>query len=354
AQTIYASLNACASETVVYERKVLRLPDGGVCTISLDFYPSLAEHPLCDDEPIVIALSGLTGGSDESYIIELMKGLRTRSSDGPSLRGVVCNFRGCAGTPLTTPRLYHGGTTDDLRCAILYLTTTFPNRRLFGVGFSLGSNLLVKYAGEEGESCPLSGIISLANIWDYVQGMKHIESGTWINRFFYQYVLGHSLRRLVRANLSAFTRPCTSSGPTLSTTEAPFTTTTSLLNPSRLHAFLTTLFIPFRTFIQLFTCDLHGFVNPEDYYAKVSCVRYLERVEVPCLAVNSMDDPFVPPDCLPLCQTLNSKWVVLAATEKGGHVGWIEKDGGRWYIRPAREFIHALLKVSHQGTSHLI
>ncbi len=31
----------------------------------------------------------------------------------------------------------------------------FPNRPLFGIGFSLGANIMTNYVGEEGANCPL-------------------------------------------------------------------------------------------------------------------------------------------------------------------------------------------------------
>jgi hypothetical protein len=62
----------------------------------------------------------------------------------------LCNFV-ClgAGVPITSPLMYSAGHTDDTRQALLYVAHQFPNAKLLGLGFSLGSNLLTKYLGEE-------------------------------------------------------------------------------------------------------------------------------------------------------------------------------------------------------------
>lgn len=70
--------------------------------------------------------------------------------------GVVVNFRGCAFTEISgredaPKQLYHGGWTNDLRCALSFLSHYAPNAPLHGTGFSLGANILARYLGEEGE-----------------------------------------------------------------------------------------------------------------------------------------------------------------------------------------------------------
>ncbi len=52
----------------------------------------------------------------------------------------------CAGaeSELLTPQIYNGAYTDDLRSALKYIKSKIPNALLVGIGFSLGSNVLVK------------------------------------------------------------------------------------------------------------------------------------------------------------------------------------------------------------------
>lgn len=55
------------------------------------------------------------------------------------------NFRGCADSDIITPQMYNGGYTDDLRTCLTHIQKRLaPNTPLVGIGFSLGSNVLVK------------------------------------------------------------------------------------------------------------------------------------------------------------------------------------------------------------------
>jgi hypothetical protein len=82
-------------DKVVYERTLLRLPDGG--TIGLDVTPTTEEAPdLSSDTPIVVVQHGLTGGSYESYVRAILAAACSpKSKGGLGYRGVVINFRGC-------------------------------------------------------------------------------------------------------------------------------------------------------------------------------------------------------------------------------------------------------------------
>lgn|ERR1700722_411820 len=67
-----------------------------------------------------------------------------------------------AGVPITSPQLYSGGYTDDIRQAMMYIAKHYPNTPLIGLGFSLGANILTRYIAEEGENCRLVGGCILA------------------------------------------------------------------------------------------------------------------------------------------------------------------------------------------------
>ena len=47
------------------------------------------------------------------------------------------------------------GYTEDLRRVIARLKRRYPHHRLVAAGFSLGSNYLTKFVGEEGADCAL-------------------------------------------------------------------------------------------------------------------------------------------------------------------------------------------------------
>lgn len=106
------------------------------------------------DRPILIALHGISGGSHELYVREvldpLINGRRVVPGgvDAEDERGIlawdclVVNARGCANSPVTTDRLFNARASWDVRQVVAWLHQAFPRRRLFAVGFSLGGNIL--------------------------------------------------------------------------------------------------------------------------------------------------------------------------------------------------------------------
>lgn len=98
----------------------------------------LAALPSDDTKPMLVALHGLSGGSHEIYLRHVVHPL---VADG-SWEACVVNSRGCAQTKISSGVLYNARATWDVRQAVKWLRKTFPNRPLFGIGFSLGANIL--------------------------------------------------------------------------------------------------------------------------------------------------------------------------------------------------------------------
>lgn len=68
--TMYSSVAALNYHHLQYSRHLLRVPDGG--TISLDFTPPITPEQPIDDRPILVVLHGLTGGSHENYVRDIL------------------------------------------------------------------------------------------------------------------------------------------------------------------------------------------------------------------------------------------------------------------------------------------
>lgn len=91
-----------------------------------------------DSKPMLVALHGLSGGSYEIYLRHVLAPL---IGDG-GWEVCVINSRGCAMSKITTSMLYNARATWDIRMMVKWLRKTFPNRPLFGIGFSLGANMM--------------------------------------------------------------------------------------------------------------------------------------------------------------------------------------------------------------------
>ncbi|KAI0643883.1 AB-hydrolase YheT, partial [Trametes meyenii] len=342
AQTMYSSIADFSKvDPVVYERKLLRLPDQGI--VAVDISPPLESRPISPAEDVLLVAHGLTGGSHEAYVrAVLAKVIPAKDARGLGLRAVVLNYRGCNGTPVATPKLYHAGSSDDVRHVVLWICRTFPQCRIYGLGwFSLGGNILTKYAAEEGDDCPLQALVTLANPWNFVSGCYHLPS-TFLGRFVYRYVLGGALRRLLQLHHRVF----------LHAASLPVG-----ISRARIEEILKWRRITLGQYDELVTAPLYGFRDALDYYEQISSARVVRDVRIPCLAINSIDGPITGKGCLPIHEVQENPWIVLAVTRTGGHLGWYERspDGGRvarWYVKPVTQFLAALLEYGLEERAH--
>ncbi|KVH94043.1 hypothetical protein Ccrd_003900 [Cynara cardunculus var. scolymus] len=142
-----------------YQRLCVNTDDGGV--VSLDWPANLTlthEHGL--DTTIFIVPGTSDGSMDEnvrSFVYECLK------------RGcfpIVMNPRGCARSPLTTPRLFTAADSDDIRTTVQFINKARPWTTLMGVGLGYGANMLTKYLAEVGEKTPLTAATCLDNPFD--------------------------------------------------------------------------------------------------------------------------------------------------------------------------------------------
>lgn len=91
-----------------------------------------------DSKPMLVVLHGLSGGSHEVYLRHAI----TPLVESGKWEVCVVNSRGCAMSKITTGLLYNARATWDVRQTTKWLRKTYPNRPLFGLGFSLGACIL--------------------------------------------------------------------------------------------------------------------------------------------------------------------------------------------------------------------
>lgn len=99
---------------------------------------SPAAPPLGD----VLLLHGLEGSSQGGYMLSMAQQLLVAG-----FRTHRVNMRGCGGTEHLTDTLYHSGLTDDVRWLVEHFRDQ-GRAPVFVVGFSLGGNVTLKFAGE--------------------------------------------------------------------------------------------------------------------------------------------------------------------------------------------------------------
>lgn len=135
-----------------------------------------------DTKPLLITLHGLSGGSYEVYLRHVLAPLVAQTEEGEKAGGLsggdwealVVNSRGCAGAKITTSILYNARATWDVRQVVKWARKTYPKRPLFGIGFSLGANILTNVCSK-----PLYfSVCSEPNIFMFSTSVKKATSAS--------------------------------------------------------------------------------------------------------------------------------------------------------------------------------
>jgi hypothetical protein len=219
------------------------------------------------------------------------------------LRAVRVNHRGCGSGTGFARRPYHSGRSDDVRTVLEWLAREQPPSPVTLAGFSLGGNVVLKLAGEDGSSptANLDSLLAVAAPIDLDACATLIEQPR--NRMYDSYFV----RRLV-----ADARERQRFFPDLPPPDFP----------SRMTV---------RIFDDYYTAPRSGFRNSADYYARASSAPLVARITVPTLMLTARDDPFIavaPYEALP-----SSSELELHITEHGGHLGYLGFTGRAWDYR---------------------
>ena len=261
----------------------------------------------CDSNtqsPLVVLLHGLTGCSNSTYIIGLQHQLTAMG-----WQSVVINFRGCSGVPNHLPRSYHSGDSAELKAVLSRLNKRFSGRTLAAVGYSLGGNVLLKYQGEEGKNSLLSCAVAVSVPFRLDLCAKRMNQGFskfYRNRFLRQ------LQQQLSEKLHYFQ---------YQGWKEKALAIQSLANLPKITTF--------QEFDHKITAPLHGFASGNDYYQQCSSRFYLNGISSPTLILHAKDDPFMLEEAIPKPSEL-SKDTCLELTEKGGHVGFVSSQQGRF------------------------
>lgn len=251
--------------------------------------------------PHLLVLHGLEGKITAKYAHGLLAQANARGWSGDLLM-----FRTCDGEPNSARRLYHSGETTDTDFVVRRLLAEHPELRLVICGVSLGGNVLLKWLGELGEQRlpQLRAVVAASVPFDLEAGSRYMEHG------FARIYVAHFLKTLRTKTLEKLER-------------YPDLCDRMKLLDAR----------TFWEFDDAVTGPVHSFAGAHDYYAKSSSIQFLERVRVPTLLLNALDDPFLPRAVLERVSAIvaQNPALTLELTRAGGHVGWIA--GQPWQPR---------------------
>ena len=284
-QTIWPALYARRAKgpRPLYRRERWATPDGDF--IDVDWLQGPPQHTL------LVLFHGLEGSSRSHYAEAFADFARERG-----VAFAVPHFRGCSGEINLGPRAYHSGDFEEIGW-ILSQFRAVHQGPMVAVGISLGGNALMRWAGEMGAAAAqvVTAVASVCAPLDLTASGHAIGRG--FNRQVYTRMFLRTMKPKAMKKLA----------------QHPGLFNARVLQAARdLHEF-----------DDVFTAPLHGFKNTDDYWARASAKPYLPRIRIPALAVNALNDPFVPAASLPKAGEVGP-CVTLWQPAHGGHVGFAE------------------------------
>ncbi|MCH8557740.1 MAG: alpha/beta fold hydrolase [Balneolia bacterium] len=292
-QTIWPSLFRRVDQPA-FERVRILTPDDDF--LDIDRYGNTGKRA-------VIISHGLEGNSSRAYVLGMTRAFLSASYDV-----FAWNFRGCSGEMNLKPRFYHSGDTGDLETVAKYaINEGYSDITL--IGFSMGGNMSLKYAGEQGDALPdeIRRICCFSVPCDLTSSALKLATaggGIYMKRFM----------RMLKAKI----RQKAAIMPDAITLEGLDNMTT------------------FEEFDNAYTAPLHGFKDAYDYWDRASCKHVLTEIRRPALLVNALNDPFLTEACYPYEAASVNPYFRLETPEHGGHSGFPLFNGNGLYWHEIR------------------
>ena len=253
-------------------------------------------QPKPKEHPTLVMWHGMEGSTSSAYMLTTAdKAFRA------GFNVVRVNFRNCGGTEHLSPTLYHGGLSADLRVVIAELIEQDQLSQLFIAGFSLGGNMVLKLAGEYGRNPPpeLKAVCAVSPSIDLRASTNLMaQRRNWI----YDQDFLRRLKNRIRVKEKLFPARYDSTGlESIRTMEQ---------------------------FDNSYVAPAFGFADANEYYAKASSLPYISRIRIPTLIIHAEDDPFIPFEPMRDPSIAANPYVLLLATERGGHVAFVSVHAG--------------------------
>ncbi|MBO4344224.1 MAG: alpha/beta fold hydrolase [Victivallales bacterium] len=298
-QTIFPSyFRKC--ESVDYEREDFTAPDG---------LPILLDWSRRGSRKLLIINHGLCGYTQRHYVLSTVRAFNAIGWDC-----LAWNYRGTGRTVTDRLQFTCNDSTDQMQWVTEHAIAEHGYEKVAFCGFSMGGNICLLYLEREADSLPkeIVGAVFVGATMDiHASAMK--KKGFMVRIYEKHFV--KMLDRIMIAKHEQF--------------------------PDKLNIDGIENVTTMKQFDDRFTAPIMGFKDAFDYWEKTSACRWLDRLSVPVLIVNPLDDPFLHGLDYPFEEARRSKFLYLETPKHGGHCGFITpgKDNEWWPIKRMKEFI---------------
>ena len=295
-QTILGNLLTGVPRTPRVYKRTVALPDGD--RIMLHETAPRRISPLPPGEgsgvrlraPIALLVHGLGGSHRSGYMTRM-----TNRLGDLGWRVFRMDLRGAGAGIRLARRFYNAACSEDVRIVVENLSVAFPDTPLTVLGFSLGGNIALKFAGELAAR-PLPSLRAVATIAPPIDLVRCSEL---LARFpFYDAFYVHHLTSQVTQHQQYLP-------------DVP-----KVVFPRRMNL---------RQFDDFYTAPRWGYADALDYYRQASALPWIPAIRVPTFILAARDDPFVAVEPFETLPALTAVEIHISA--HGGHLGFLGRDG---------------------------
>lgn len=270
-----------------------------------------SQRPIGQPRGHLVMVHGLEGSGQSGYIVSMAW---TALNAGFITHRF--HMRTCAGTEQHCKTLYHAGLTSDLRSFLTQLRAE-PGEEsrlpVFLAGYSLGGNVVLKLAGEIGDTDLIQGVCGISVPIDLARCTRRMQDP---DNLLYE-------RRFVKR----MKKRMTATGRYTKAELAPCKTIWDI--DDRI------------------TAPSFGFQGAAHYYGTQSAINFLHQIRVPTLLIQSRDDTYIPFEMYSHPSITENPCIRLLTTEYGGHLGFLSRRGlpRFWLDGTILEFIQNELRT---------
>lgn len=259
-----------------------------------------------EDKAAVVLVHGLTGSASSDYILNSAQAFLSRGHHVLRL-----NMRAAGPDLMSCKKLSHAGKTEDLNDALTAISKLLTCQGFIVMGFSLGGNMALKFAGEGLGKGLVKAFVSVSAPVDLHAAQQRIHH--WRNKIYHRHLITAMKRDALATRLPVELKAAVDRSKTI------------------------------YDFDEYVIAPLHGFQGAKDYYAQNSAQNVVGEIETPCLIIHACDDPWIPVHSYEALRPRLRPDSFMALPLSGGHVGFHDRlDHRAWHDRAMIGFLDYL------------
>ena len=266
-----------------------------------------------ENKPIFIIFPGLTGGVKDAYVLNIADNAIRNGYNVAIYQMRILTDK--VSLPKSGNKFF---LINDIDYALDSIRNKFGNNiKIYAIGFSYGSNQLVKYLGEKNYlNKKIFAAVSISNPFDFIPCARYSQ-----NKFYDRMLLSflQKVYKKTKNNLLKYD---------------------FIKEKSDIIEFTTAI----NDFDRYYTAPILGFKSPSDYYRNVSCYHGIKNINIPLLCINSLDDQITSKYGIAYDDIELNDNIILVTPELGSHICFLENDGffgvKQWVPKPSIEFIN--------------